>query len=179
MTAVQSLNLLLSRFPSRRESYLVLSVCILPIHLWTTVVMLYNIPSLVLKANVWQILGVTAYVFVIALLECLSLFGVIVLLSFLLPGRIFRERFVSLGTALAIIFPGIAFLFNTQLVVNRAWILIPLGFVILAVLIYLVRRPLEQVGSSALAERMTILSGLYLLLDMACAAYLIVHLLFL
>lgn len=153
-----------------------LSVCILPIHLWTTIVLLYNVPSLIIKANVWQILGVVAYVFTFALLECLCLFGGIVLLSVFLPGKIFRERFVSLGTALAIIFAGLAFLFNSQLVVNRSWILIPLGLVILAVLVFLVRRPLEKMRSNALAERMTILSGLYLLLDMACAVYLVVHL---
>jgi hypothetical protein len=172
MTVLESIDTIANRFPPRRESMLVFAACILPIHMWTSILMLYNIPGLILKASVWQILGVAAYVFAFALLECLIIFGLLIVISVLLPGHVLRVRFVYLGTALAIILSGLAFLLNTPAVLERIWIFIPLGLAIVLFLVCLVRRPKLQAGTRSLAERLTLLAGLYITFDIACVLYL-------
>ena len=152
---------------------LVMSACIFPIHIWITIVYLYNFPSLILKANIWQILGVLAYTLVFAFIESLLLFGFLALAAAFLPRMLFRERFVYMGTLLALIIPGFALLVNTQFMQESSWAWIPVIGLTGAGLIASLRRPVDGARQIALAERFTLISSLYFILDLLSLLFLV------
>lgn len=152
---------------------LVMSACIFPIHIWVTIVYLYNFPSLILKANIWQILGVLAYTLVFAFIESLLLFGFLALAAAFLPRTLFRERFVYMGTLLALIIPGFALLVNTQFMQESSWAWIPVIGLTGAGLIASLRRPVDGARQIALAERFSLISSLYFILDLLSLLFLV------
>lgn len=165
MTGIQIFASIEDRLPSKKEALLVFSACIFPIHIWITIVFLYNFPSLLLKANTWQIIGVLAYALVFALIESLLLFGFLVLLAGVLPRSFFRERFVYLGTLLALVIAVFALLINTQFMQESSWAWIPVIGVVGAGLFATFRRPVDDSRRTALAERFTPIATLYFILD--------------
>ncbi|MBK5108341.1 MAG: hypothetical protein JJE12_09420 [Anaerolineales bacterium] len=173
MTGIKIFSSIEDRFPSRKEALLVMSACIFPIHIWITIVFLYNFPSLILRANIWQILGVLAFALIFAFFESLVLFGFLVLLAALLPRRFFRERFVYLGTLLALVIPGFALLVNTQFMHESSWAWIPVIGLTAAGLFASLRRPVDDSRQTVLAERFTLISSLYFVLDMLALLYLV------
>lgn len=175
MTRLKPIEFVTHRLPSKQDSFLVFSACVFPIHFWLTLVFLYNLSALVIKANIWQTLGVFAYVFSFALIESLFLFSFLVLLSVILPGRIFGDRFVYLGTSLAIILSGLALLINTPQIMERYWIIIPIILITITYIIYIVLRPLEKVQTSSVAERLTVISSIYLFIDVICFIYILIR----
>ena len=152
---------------------LVMSACIFPIHIWVTIVYLYNFPSLILKANIWQILGVLAYTLVFAFIESLLLFGFLALAAAFLPRMLFRERFVYMGALLALIIPGFALLVNAQFMQESSWAWIPVIGLTGAGLIASLRRPVDGARQIALAERFTLISSLYFILDLLSLLFLV------
>lgn len=171
MFKAKSLHLIISRLPSRQDSFLVLSACIFPIHSWHTIVFLYNIEKLVKKATIFQLFGVYSYILLIALLESLTLFGFIVLISIILPERLFRDRFVYLGASLAILLAGLAILSSTLPFQNKSWIVSIFIILIVVYSLYIIRRPKEKIQVSGLAERLTLISSIYLFLDFLSIVY--------
>jgi hypothetical protein len=172
MTETQISSALWARFPTKQEALLVFSACIFPIHIWTTIVFLYNFPSLILKANLWQILGVLAYALVFALFESLLLFGFLVLLAAILPREAFMGRFVPVGTLLALVITGVALLVNTQFMQKNSWAWLPVLAVIVFGLFASLRRPAEGSPMTLLAERFTLIASLYILLDLLALLFL-------
>ena len=172
MTGIKIFSSIEDRFPSKKEAWLVFSACIFPIHIWITIVFLYNFPSLILKANLVQILGVLSYTLVFAVFESMVLFGFLVLLAAVLPRRFFRERFVFLGTLLALIIAGLALLVNTQFMQAASWAWIPVIGLTGAGLLTSMRRPVEGSRQTALAERFTLMASLYLILDLLAFLFL-------
>ena len=161
------------RFPNKREAWLVFSVCVFAIHVWSTIVFLYNFPSLILKANIWQIISVLGFALVFAFLESLLLFGFLVLLAAVLPQKLFRERFVYLGARMALGITVFALLLNTQFMQDAAWAWIPVIGLSGAGLFATLRRPLEENRQYALADRFTLTAGLYLLLDVFALLFIV------
>lgn len=148
------------------------SACIFPIHIWTTIVFLYNFPSLILKANLWQILGVLAYALVFALFESLLLFGFLVLLAAMLPRKAFLQRFVPMGTLLALVITGLALLVNTQFMRENPWGWLPVLAGIVFGLLASLHQPADGSFLSRLAERFTLIASLYILLDLSALLFL-------
>jgi hypothetical protein len=58
---------LIDRLPDKNDAWLVFSACIFAIHMWSTIVFLYNFPSLIPKASIWQIISVLGFALVFAL----------------------------------------------------------------------------------------------------------------
>jgi hypothetical protein len=138
-----------------------------------TIVFLYNIGSLLLKANIWQMLGVLAYMFSTAFFESFFLFGILILLSIMLPRRIFGERFVYLGTSLALIITGMVLIINTPIILEMTWIMPLLAGIFLIYIIYILLLPADKIQKSALAERLTVISSIYVFIDIICIIYII------
>jgi hypothetical protein len=160
-------------FPNKQEAWLVFSACIVPLHIWITIVFLYNFPSLVLKANLWQILSVLSFTLVFTLLESLILFGFLVLVAAVMPRRLFRERFVYVGTRVALVIAGFALLVNTRFMQEATWAWVPILGVTGAGLFVLIRRPVDAAKQTALAERLTLMTALYLFLDLLALLFLL------
>jgi len=165
MAEIQFPDSLRDRFPSKKEAWLVFSACIFALQVWSTIVFLYNFPSLILKANIWQIISVLGFTLVFAFLESLLLFGFLVLLAAVLPRKLFRERFVYLGARMALGITAFALLLNTQFMQQSTWAWIPVIGLTGAGLFVSLRRPVEENRQNALAERFTLLAALYILLD--------------
>ena len=169
------MTVMVDRFPSKQELFLVFSACVFPIHFWISLVLLYKFPSLILKANIWQILGVFAYVFVFTLIESVCLFGSLLLISVFLPTRFFRDRFVYRGTALAISIALFAFIINIWILLESEWILTFLTVLLLFLLIYILRRPKESALMNTFAERLTVISALFIFTDMLSLFYIMLR----
>ncbi|MFL7892654.1 MAG: hypothetical protein ACK2UM_05020 [Anaerolineales bacterium] len=172
MTETLISNAFWARLPTKQEALLVCSACIFPIHIWTTIVFLYNFPSLILKANLWQILGVLAYALVFALFESLLLFGFLVLLAAMLPRKAFLQRFVPMGTLLALVITGLALLVNTQFMRENPWGWLPVLAGIVFGLLASLHQPADGSFLSRLAERFTLIASLYILLDLSALLFL-------
>jgi hypothetical protein len=171
MNGIKAIDIMVDRFPTKQESFLVFSVCIFPIHFWISIAFLYNFPSLILKANVWQMLGVLAYMFTFALIESFSLFLFIVLVSVLLPNRFIGKQFVSLGTILAIAFSVTALLLNIQLALERVWLILTFTGILLATLIFINNKSTSYKQMNRIAERFTVTGFLFIIIDIASIFY--------
>ena len=172
MTEMRFLDSIRHRFPTQQEAWLVFSACIFPLHIWVTIVFLYNFPSLILKANLVQILGVLSYALVFAFFESLLLFGFLVLLAAVLPPSFLRVRFVYLGTIIALVIAGLALLVNTRFMQDSAWAWIPIIGLTGAGLYTSLRRPVDSCRQRALAERFTLMASLYIILDLLALLFL-------
>lgn len=91
------------RFPSRQASLQVLAAFALPIFVWSVVNVLESFPAWILRYNIWDLLGIFAYTQVYALIEAIIACALLVILAAILPARIFRERFVAVGSMVAIL----------------------------------------------------------------------------
>ena len=171
MNSIKAIDSIIDRFPTRQDSFLVFSVCIFPIHFWISIAFLYNFPSLILKANIWQMLGVLAYMFTFALIESISLFLFIVLISVLLPTRLIGKRFVSLGTIMAIAFSVTALLLNNQLAMEKIWLLLTFLGILLATLIFVNTRATSFKQMDRIAERFSVIALLFIIVDIASVFY--------
>ena len=172
MTFEKYIHIIQSKFPSKGESWLVFSACIFPVHFWMTFVLLYNLNSILLKADLWQAIAIFAYSYSLALLESILLFTCILLLAVILPQKALRDRFVYLGTSLAFIISAIALITNTPKLMNQKWLIMLIGLGILLYLGYVITRPLQQVSTSKVAERLTVMSILFLSIDILLIFYL-------
>ena len=94
------MTFLRGRFPPARDLWLLLLSCAFPVHTWAILVLLRDMPALVLRANLWELIGVIAYTQALALLESIAIVVFLTFWAVVLPARIFRNRFVSQGTVL-------------------------------------------------------------------------------
>jgi len=173
MIEIQNRNTFSDHFPKKQEVWLVFSACTVPLHIWVTIVFLYNFPSLILKANLWQILSVLSFTLVFTLLESLILFGFLVLVAAVIPRRLFRERFVYVGARLALVIAGFALLVNTWFMQEATWAWVPVLGVTGVGLFVLIRRPVNAAKQTGLAERFTLMTALYLFLDFMALLFLL------
>lgn len=155
-----------NRIPTRKDSFLVFSTCVLFVHSWHTLMFLYAIDHLVLKANTFQIIGVYSYIIIFALLESITLFFIILLLCVLFPQNWFRNRFVYLGSSLAMLLTGFAILSSSYPFQYKSWIVIIYVLLIMIYCIYIIKRPIEKVQSSSLSERASVIAIMYLFIDL-------------
>ena len=176
------------RFPSRTSLQLAFFVCILPIHLWAWVWFFYKLPSYLLKLSVSQTMGVFAYAQVFALFEGLLLCGLAILAAFLLPGRLFRNYFLPqvvllllalTGWAIGLHLQGIDFAGAEAISAETrpflyawtsGWLALLLGLSVAMRYWTAMQRAL-----AAFADRLIVLSGFFLLVDVLCVAIVLVR----
>jgi len=163
------------RLPPRHELFLVLAACIFPIHFWISIVLLYKFPSLILKANLWQIMGVFAYTFAFTLIESLLIFGSLVMIAIIFPTKFFRARFVHRGTLIAISIAVSALIINFWVLAENKWIISIIAISFLLLLIYLSQRPKESKLMNSFAERLTVISIIFIFTDMLSVFYIILR----
>jgi hypothetical protein len=129
---------------------------------------------MVLEMGVWGILGVAAYVLVFALLESTFVFGLIFLVSFFLPERLFGVKFVHVG-AIFVLISSIFVLFihlYSQWEIKSLsfeywlalWALIGLSLFIIAVYWLTGSQRVQRILQSGI-ESLAVLSLLYIFLD--------------
>jgi hypothetical protein len=153
----------------------VLAVTAFPIYVWAILNFLRDVPNLLLKLNTWAVVSVLAYVLVFALLESLVVFIIFLVLSILLPAGWLRQQLVVRATIINIctaLWSMVAhFLIDTTDIDLSLSFFIPFGFgvilygLVLGGLLFLAHRR-QRISAliTAFAERLVVLSYLYMFL---------------
>lgn len=150
--------------------------CVVPVHVWSILNLLREVPAWVLRLSSWELIGVIAYTQAFALLESVMILLILILLGAILPARFFRDRFVAQGSMLVLLTSGwtVAAHYNYETI--RLWHAKEFLFwsaLCLAsvgapyVLIHRRKRLKEFIYS--FAERLTVLSSIYVSIDLLSA----------
>ncbi len=89
------------RIPNRNEIWNVFLAVLAPVCLWALLIFSRELPSYLLRMSIWEIIGVLAYIMVIALMDSLLLLFGLLTLALLLPQRVLRVSFSTWGTMFA------------------------------------------------------------------------------
>ena len=155
--------------PARTEIFKAFAVCVFLVQVWSIYNVWHAVPSWALAMDTWTLAGTIAYTQAFALIESLLVMGLMVLMAIILPGKWYKERFVaqsSVAIILAAIASVLAHLYGQDWSMwNTRGFLTWLGILFCLILVasFLVARFkwLER-GLEALAERLLILSSVYI-----------------
>jgi hypothetical protein len=167
----------LRRCPSLKEHFLLFSTCVIPIHIWSIVQTLREFPGLMISMSVWDIIGFVAYAQVFALFESVVVYALLLLVSMLLPARVFRDKYVSQGSILVLSASVwfVPFHYQYKLFdLNQIWYVIFIGlwlfsFIGIVLVSSLLIRQKQNFNQWLMdfTEQLTVLSTLYLVTDLA------------
>jgi hypothetical protein len=162
------------RLPSRKEYFELFLVAAFPVHIWAIFTFLRKLPVLVLPLNLYHVLGAAAYTLASALVESLVVFGLLCLLSILLPAPVFRSRLVPVGTAVILLASICAAFIHFHPVWRiqairyslwaGGWVLIGIAASIPSVY-WIGHSSRWQTALQSTAERLALLSQVYLIFD--------------
>lgn len=91
-----------NRWPTSKDILSVYAVIAFLIQVWTIYVSSEQLPAWASFLNISEMMAVLAYRIVESFMECLLLLGILLLVSFMLPPKVFRDVFVVRGTAFAL-----------------------------------------------------------------------------
>jgi len=148
--------------------------------------MLFQIPSWLYSHSKTGIFFLAAYVFTVALIESLLLFGFVLLVSLILPRRIFRDQFIAQGSLMVIACTIWALILKFQsessglrnLLEVSAWILIfILSLLLIAVVSSFLMQRYQRSKSvlEAIADRMIIFAWIYVPVGLVSLAIVLVR----
>jgi len=139
---------------------------------WSIVNILVVLPSWALRLGLFELLGVTSYPLVFALLESILVWLFIILLSLVLPRKVLGNDFVT-QAAIFIFFLAILsgiMHFSVELIFNfrlYTLVLILIIFIIASFLSYLAGRSMKYGNAIRnLLSRVNVLSGIYIFMDL-------------
>jgi hypothetical protein len=167
------LTIFRKRFPSKRDIALVFVSCVFVVHSWSILALLIEMPALLLRLSVWELIGVIAYAQVLALLESMVVLLVLVLTAAILPSRFLKDRFAAQGSMLVLLTStwAIAYHFGYDMVSKWGfsptlmWSGLFLASAVVAYVLILHCRRLEGVVLS-LADRLVVPSSMYVALGL-------------
>lgn len=143
------------------------AICAFPVHVWTIVNVLYDVPAWLKYMTLWDLFGAISYALAFALLEAIALFLPLALAGWVIPKKWLRGNFLALSFAfvleavvMALVIQG-----NERLLWDKGLLLKIFAGVYagLTVLIYLFSKIKTFVA--AMGERILVLFYLYLFLD--------------
>jgi hypothetical protein len=174
------------RLASREDLLRLFAVCVFPVHVWAYVTFFYELPSLLLRNNLSDIIGVLSYILAFAFIESVLLFIAILLMAIVLPSQWIGDRLVAVGiiivfAAVLCAIPIHRFQFFRVFNISYSvwiflWTLLALIIIVLVIRVIQRNKSLED-RVTDLGERITILSILFLLIDVLVIIRLIVRLL--
>jgi hypothetical protein len=91
------LLILRNRLPTRQEVVYVFGAVVFAVYSWSIRGFLFQLSSLILYYNSWQIIAVLFYLMAFALLESMAFTGSLALMGFFLPQKWFRVGFAYKG----------------------------------------------------------------------------------
>ena len=170
----------------RSDWFKLFLVCAFPLHLWTILMVFRDVNWVAERTTSWDAVGFSGYALFYTLIESLLLFGFIALLGFIIPKNWnLTLRFVVLSLV-AFILAGWSIMEQLILIVFWGWLrhladtltflftspwsayVIFAGLIVISVtvpLLLLRKYPGLQEKVYSVLERLTLLSGLYLFID--------------
>jgi hypothetical protein len=173
-----------SRFPSKHDAFLLFAVCVFPIHVWSILNLLWVLPAWVLRSNIWDVVGMIAYTQAVALFESVIVLFVLLLVCGVLPVRVLGERIVAHGSMAVFVTTGwaiglhyhvdryISNLSSWPYVGLLLWFAIYVACMGGTYLLICRRSRVKEILDS-LVERLSVLSCLYVALDLLGLAVLV------
>jgi hypothetical protein len=141
--------------------------CAIPIHIWAIINMLRDIPSWLLYMRIWEVIATICYTLCFALFETLIVLLVVLLAGLIVPRRWVLEKYVPLCSVWLTELAVMAIVmqhFITQYLPKRLMLgscVLILGVSTLIVL----RFPGIGKVARAISERLSVLSFIYIILD--------------
>ena len=168
---------------SREDLLLVFSACLFPVYVWSFYNLFNQMPTLISRLDLIELVGAIAYVLAFALVESalffLVLSAILSIFTFILPTKLFGAHWTAIGSMLAILISAMAMViqFNFDQVVRLSGRrilfylgLIGLGFAVVYLLI--LSFPKIENAIRAVIRRVSVLSMIYTLIG--CLSILIV-----
>jgi hypothetical protein len=146
-----------SKIPTRQEFFTVFSVIVFVVFSWTLYRMFYQVPSWLFYLSLTDILIILAYVLAFALLESLFLLGILILLTFFYPAKLYREKIVAQSVLILLVFTIAAVIYQGNVGMLKKWGLVEL---ILFTLTFLASLTLLILVASFLLDRFAIFKRL-------------------
>ena len=171
-----------TRFPSRRELALVFAACVFPVHVWTIINVLREVPAWVLRLSAWQLVGVISYALLVALVESVLLAVALVVLGVILPQPVFGDGYVAQASMAVLVTSAWAVVAHDNTDVIRLWGLrqfalwgiIYLGSIAAGYALVRTVKRLER-ALHAIVERVSTLSYVYVAADLVAIIVVIVR----
>lgn len=116
--------------PSRAASWNVFSTCALLVYIWSLMAFLFELPALIMRGSLDEIIGTASYILAFALIESFSLFLLLLIIAVILPPKWMRDHWSASGSLSAIIVVFWAITIQVQGPIIRNWYL-PQLFVLL------------------------------------------------
>jgi hypothetical protein len=91
-----------NRWPASKDIMSVYAVIAFLIQVWTIYVSFEQLPAWASFLNINELMAVLAYRVTESFIECLLILGILLVISFLLPPRFFRDVFIIRGSAFAL-----------------------------------------------------------------------------
>lgn len=164
------------RLASKKEYFQLFLVCAFTVHVWAIIDYLQQVPELDLRMNVLQMAGVAAYVLVFALFESLLAFGLLFVVSLMLPARLLKDRILPVGSIFILMVAIPAYLIHLYSIWHihqldmKQWVMLwaAVGVLLMGLIIYWMvsNKKVEQAICSGI-ERLSVLSLVYLTADLA------------
>jgi len=160
------LKFLRKRF-SPQDLMHVFVLCAFPIHVWSIIIMLRNVPSWILYMSGDDIVGSVAYHLMFTIFETLLIYLIILVIGLLIPKRWLPEPFLTTCAVLLIELSIMAIVFQhlVQQYSPLRWMFVACLMTLAISLIIVPRISKLQKITRLVAERLTILTFLYVFLD--------------
>jgi hypothetical protein len=171
-----------ARVPPAADIVRTYLACLFPIQAWSVYALLHELPAWLVQLSAWDVIGVVSYTEALALVESLVVFIPVLALAIVLPSAWLKRHFVAAGTGavyLAATWFALA-AFNDETVASwGVWGLAPwLGVVAVSIIAFVAlidRNQRFRTGIVAFVDRIWIVAAVYVVLDAAAIAILVVR----
>lgn len=161
---------------NRSTLWIVFAAAVFSTHVWALIDFFQEYTVWIKRMNTSELLGAFSYLMgVFTLPDAIFLFLGVLLLALILPYRFFRQKFATLGSALALITAVwfMIFHFFPKWLEQRNWIALGLwavSYVVVlgAAYVYIWRSPKVAGFVDNFMQRAAGLAGLYLFIDLLC-----------
>jgi hypothetical protein len=109
------INSLKAKLPSRQEAFAVFSVILFIVFSWTLYRVFWWVPSWLEYLSIWGILIIVSYVLAFALFESLAVFILVATIGLILPKKYFKDQYIVQGCSLAALLGLVAFLVQRKI----------------------------------------------------------------
>ena len=141
--------------------------CAFPIHLWAIIIMFRSVSSWLFYMSQSDLIGSVAYHLTFTIFETILVFIFFLIVGFLIPKKWIPEPFLTLSSILIIELTVMAIVFQ-HLVLHYSsfrWMIVSCLIILAASIVIIPKISKLQQIARVLAERLTILTFVYIFLD--------------
>ncbi len=141
--------------------------CALPIHLWSIIIMFRLVPSWLLYLSQSDIIGSTAYHLMFTIFETVLVFIILLAVGRLIPKKWTPEPFLTLCSVLLIELAIMAIVFQhlVQQYSSLRWMFVSCAIILALSIVVVPKISKLQALNRSLAERLTVLTFIYVMID--------------